>query len=209
MLRLNAPPLPIIDGLRLNAARRAVLRPGEVVECADGVRRALPRYFFRIDSHEQARAVFLAPEFRASEFIAVDVREAELLRTFPRFLPCAAAHLAAHLATLRTRWGSYVHIATNGGYRSPAHAASGGLSAHAWGTAANIYRVGDDRITGRNLVVRYRREVAETLPALWTRPFGYTKGKTTDHLHLDLGYLAVTPRDVAAVEPSEDDGAER
>jgi len=36
-----------------------------------------------------------------------------------------------------------VFISANGGYRSPAHQIGGAKSIHAWGTAANVYRIGD------------------------------------------------------------------
>ena len=35
-----------------------------------------------------------------------------------------------------------MHIAVNGGYRSPGHKMSSNATAHMWGTAADIYRIG-------------------------------------------------------------------
>jgi hypothetical protein len=192
--------------MNLDAARRALLRPGERVLCDDGAERPLPRFFYRVDSEQQARAVYLAPFIRVSELVDVDLREAELLRRYPRYLPAAASLLAAHLSTLRMQWDTYVHVATNGAYRSPAHEANGERpSAHCWGTAANIYRIGGDWLQTRKLITKYRRSVAETLPALWTRPYGVTRGKTSDQLHLDLGYLTVNPRTWTKAEGSDSD----
>jgi hypothetical protein len=52
----------------------------------------------------------------------VDVREVEAMRTFPRYVPCAVALLATALEVFRAEVGTFVHIAANGGYRSPGHA---------------------------------------------------------------------------------------
>ena len=72
------------------------------------------------------------------------MREAPLLHGFPRYVPCALVLLAGALSIFRDRVGTLVHVAANGGYRSPAHGRSRAASAHCWGTAANIYRVGDE-----------------------------------------------------------------
>ena len=86
----------------------------------------------------------LTPNFGLWEFIDVDVREAEPLRRFPRYVPCAVTLLARALERFRDHVGTFVHVAANGGYRSPAHALTAHASPHCWGTAANIYRIGDD-----------------------------------------------------------------
>ena len=32
-------------------------------------------------------------------------------------------------------------------------------------------------------------------PGAWTRPFGFHRGQTDDHLHIDLGYIVSVPRE--------------
>jgi hypothetical protein len=71
----------------------------------------------------------------------------------------AVAHLAAHLSVLRQHLGTFVHVAANGGYRSPAHALSSPASVHAWGTAANIFRIGDDLLDSEATIGRYTEVV--------------------------------------------------
>jgi hypothetical protein len=141
-----------------------------------------------------ARATSLAPFVGAYELIAVDVREAAPLRAFPRYLPLAVTHLAAHLSVLRQFLGTFVHVAANGGYRSPAHGVNEPGSVHAWGTAANLYRIGDDFLDSRDSIDRYSEVVRRVLPAVWCRPWGRQPGGTIDHLHLDLGRVVVPPR---------------
>jgi hypothetical protein len=79
-------------------------------------------FFYEVDSWQTAQQIQLAEDFALWEFLTVDVREAEPLRTFPRYIPCAITALAAHLQVLRREIGTFVHIAANGGYRSPSHA---------------------------------------------------------------------------------------
>lgn len=190
--------LPVVDGLDLPDELRALLRPGEPVAAGEGRKVALPRWFYEIDSWETARRTMLAPYFGLYELVAVDVREAAPLRRFPRHVPLALAHLAAHLSALRQHLGTYVHVAANGGYRSPAHALaaapSGELSPHCWGTAANLYRIGGDLLDGEEAIGRYTAVAAEALPAAWCRPWGRAPGGTIDHLHVDLGRYALEPR---------------
>ncbi|HEX2162340.1 MAG TPA: hypothetical protein VHM02_00170 [Thermoanaerobaculia bacterium] len=195
-------PLPVVDGLELPDELRRLLRPGEPVADAAGRRWRLPRWFYEIESWQVAKETQLAPYFMLHELIAVDVREPAPLRAFPRYVPLAITHLAAHLSALRQHLGTYVHVAANGGYRSPAHPAGEAASVHRWGTAANLYRVGDDCLDSEATVGRYAEIVRRVLPAAWCRPWGRRPGETIDHLHLDLGRVRVAPRDVA--EESDD-----
>lgn len=190
--------LPVVDGLELPDEVRRLLRPGEPAADAEGREVPLPRWFYEIDTWETARRVKLAPYFGLYELISIDVREAPRLRRFPRYVPLALAHLAAHLSALRQQLGTYVHVAANGGYRSPAHGLaagpSGELSPHCWGTAANLHRVGDDRLDSEAAIGRYAALVREALPGAWCRPWGREPGATIDHLHLDLGRYVLEPR---------------
>jgi hypothetical protein len=138
----------------------------------------------------------LATHFLLWEFIQVDVREAPALRTFPRYVPCAITLLAVCLERFREAVGTLVHISANGGYRSPSHRFSKNATPHAWGTAANIYRIGDTYLDNRNAIERFSLIARETLPGVWTRPYGAPTGYSEDHLHLDLGYVLSVPRDV-------------
>jgi hypothetical protein len=186
--------MPIVDACALDPARRTALRPEEMVRDDAGRLSALPRYFFEVPSWEAARHTELAPNFTVSEFIDVDMHEAEALRTYPRYLPCATALLAAVLALLRQEIGQPVHIAANGGYRSPAHARSRRASVHAWGTAANIYRIGDEWIDTQAAIERYAATLAKVCPAAWVRPYGRGAGEADDHLHVDVGSVTFVPR---------------
>jgi hypothetical protein len=155
----------------------------------------LPRYFYEIVSWEQARETYLSPHFTVSEFIHTDVREAPPLRVFPRYIPCATALLAVALEQFREAVGTYVYIGANGGYCSPRHAGTGGASPHCWGTAANVYRIGDTYLDTPEVIARYAGIAHEVLPTVWTRPLGPGPDLTDDHLHLDLGYVVSVPRE--------------
>jgi hypothetical protein len=188
-------PLPVIDGIELDKEHRAVLRPDDCLEDREGRARRLPRFFYEVDSWQTAQQVQLSEHFALWEFLTVDVREAEQQRTFPRYIPCAVTALAAHLEVFREVVGTFVHIAANGGYRSPRHALTTHASTHCWGTAANIYRVGDDFLDTKDKIEKYARIADKSLPGWWTRPYGNEKGLADDHLHIDLGYLLLVPRE--------------
>lgn len=193
-------PLRIVDGLALPATVREALRPGELLTDRQARKRRLPRYFYEVDSWQTALELPLAPHFMLWELIGVDVRETPPMRTFPRYVPCAVTLLAAHLQAVRDAVGTFVHIAANGGYRSPAHALTRFASTHCWGTAANIYRIGDDALDTRERIERYAGIIRERLPAIWIRPFGSEDGEADDHLHLDLAYAVAVPHDAGSEE---------
>jgi hypothetical protein len=193
-------PLRVVDGRSLPDEVRRALRPGETLKDRDGRVRRLPRWFYEVESWAQALELPLAPHFMLWEFITVDVREAPPQRVFPRWVPCAVTLLAAHLEVLRGAVGTYIHVAANGGYRTPGHALSTHASAHCWATAANIHRIGDDDLDSQARIGRYARVVAEVLPHAWVRPYGSGIGQADDHLHLDLGYTTVVPRDAPSDE---------
>jgi hypothetical protein len=200
----GALPLAVVDGQALDEAYQSVLRPGELVADAAGVTRMLPRFFYEVPSWEAAMDIRLAPHFRLAEFIGVDVREAEPMRFFPRYVPCAVSLLAAHLELFRQNVGTYVHITANGSYRSPAHALGAIISPHNWATAADIYRIGDDFLNKRPTLERYAKIAKELLPTCWIRPIGSSPGEADDHLHLDIGYATLVPRE--ATGEDEDTG---
>lgn len=191
----NGLPLRVVDGRRLSKEYRDLLNPDGLMCDAQGRARRLPRYFYEIPSWEVAVQTRLAPHFYLWEFIQVDVREASALRLFPRYVPCAVTLLAACLEQFREAVGTFVHIAANGGYRSPGHARSNNASTHCWGTAVNIYRIGDSFLDSREAIERYAAAAREVLPGVWTRPYGTSAGFADDHLHLDFGYVNAVPRD--------------
>ncbi len=193
----GALPLPIVDGLELPSSVRAVLCPEEALVDVNGVHRRLPRYFYRIDSWKTALDLDVSPHFKLWEFIGVDVREHTLQRLFPRYVPCAVTLLAAHLEVLRDGLGSYVHIAANGAYRSPSHELTRAASMHCWGTAANIYRVGDEWYNDRDSIERATSRIRGLMPSLWIRPYGSGIGFANDHVHVDIGYAMLQPREVS------------
>ena len=200
----DATVLKMVDGTTLGAEYRAILRPGELMRDRARKLRRLPRFFYEIPSWDVALDTQLAPHFQLWEFINVDVRETELLRaSWPRYIPCAVSLLAAYLELLRMEVGTYVHVAANGGYRSPSHKFSGHASPHLWGTAANIYRIGDDWLDDEKNITRYGRIAQRVLPGIRALPWGHGVGETDDQLHLDLGYTVVVPSDAPGEEDSE------
>jgi hypothetical protein len=185
-----------IDGLRLVEEYRALLRPGESEAGATGTVHRLPRFFCEIGSWEEAHEVRLAPHFTLAELMLVDCREARLLLSqFPHYVPCAILLLARFLEDFRREVDAPVFISANGGYRSPAHQIGGAKSIHAWGTGANIYRIGDTFLCEARSIEKYRTIAASLSSAVFVRPFGSERGQTDDHLHIDLGFASLTPRE--------------
>ena len=203
MLESGPLPLRLVDALELGAELRDALRPGEVLEAEQGREQTLPRFFYEVPSWKAANEIQLTPHFQLAELLRVDVREAEPLRSFPRYVPCAITLLAMALELLRQAAGSPVYVAANGGYRSPSHGLTHGASPHCWGTAANIYRIGDDFLDSQSSIQEYGEMAKAALPGGWVRPFGRGDGFVDDHLHLDIGYATVTPHDA----PADDRGA--
>lgn len=190
----GAPGLRVVDGCSLDPPYREALRPGERVEEAGerGVR--LPRYFFEIASWQEALDTPFTEHFHAFEFLDTDLREAKVLQTFPRYLPCAVVAFAAALEQFRAAVGGPVRIAANGGYRSPSHALSLPTSPHLWGAAADVYRIGRDYLDDLDRIRHYAGIARQAMPGVWVRPVGDEPGTSFDHLHVDLGYLSRVPR---------------
>lgn len=196
-------PLRLVDGLTLSEPLRRTHRPDEVVEVEGGARRRLPRYFYEVPSWAAAVETDLTEHFALYEFVSVDVRESAAARAWPRYVPCAVTLLAAHLEVLRVGLGERVLIAANGAYRSPGHGVDAGrpLSPHHWGTAVDLYRIGETWLEDEATIDRFRARVQALLPGVWIRPSGEDPGATDDHLHLDLGYVLTVPRDAPDETP--------
>ncbi len=188
-------PLPLVLADDLPPEWRELLRPGQVLKDVSGRARVLPSAFLRVDSWQQALQTSLTPNFKAWELIGVDVRETMLARSFPRYVPCAVVFLATALELFRLEVGTYVHVAANGGYRSPRHALTRHASRHCWGTAANIYRIGDTWLDSREEIEKYAAIARRVIPGVWVRPYGLEDGEADDHLHIDIGYTVFDPVD--------------
>src|SRR5437763_16303835 len=135
--------IKVVDAFDLDDELRTLLKPGEMLRDEHGRRHRLPRYFYEIPTHEDATQIRLTHHFGINEFILVDLRESPRLQQFPRYVPCAVRMLAFFLEQFRAAVGASMHIAVNGGYRSPAHKMALTATAHMSGTGADIYRVGN------------------------------------------------------------------
>src|SRR5438309_9059871 len=188
--------LRAIDGMRLPNEYHVLLRPGESEADINGTVHRLPRFFYEIASWQEAHEVRLAPHFTLAELMLVDCREVRLLLVqFPHYVPCATVLLATLLEDFRREVDAPVFISANGGYRSPTHQIGGANSIHAWGTAGNIYRVGDTFLSDARSIEKYGAIATSLGPAVFVRPFGPRQGQTDDHLHIDLGFASLTPRE--------------
>lgn len=188
--------LRIVDGVRLPVELRSALLPGGTLRDSYAHARKLPRFFYEIPSWEVAQQTRLTPHFALWELIQTDVREAEPLRGFPRYVPCAITLLATALQRLRDAVGGPVRLAANGGYRSPRHALTCRASLHCWGTAADIYCIGTTNLDTAELIEKYAAVAREVIPGVWTHSVGHNAEQTDDHLHLDLGFVVSVPHHV-------------
>src|ERR1700730_1822610 len=152
--------IKVVDAFDLDDELRMLLKPGEMLRDEHGRRHRLPRYFYEIPNHEAAVQIRLTQHFGINEFIIVDLKEAQRLQQFPRYVPCAVRLLAFFLEQFRAAAGAPVHIAVNGGYRSPAHKLSQNATPHMWGTAADIYRIGSTILKTREAIEKFN-EIAE------------------------------------------------
>ena len=192
---MNAELLHAADGFDLAQEYRVLLRPGEAETDFQGNVHKLPRFFYETRSWQEAHDIRLAPHFTLAELMLVDCREARLLlNQFPHYVPCAIVLLARFLEDFRREVDAPVFISANGGYRSPAHQISGAKSIHAWGTAADIYRVGDTFLNDAKSIQKFGSIATSLSRAVLIRPFGPEPGQTDDHLHIDLGFVSLTPR---------------
>ena len=192
---MNAELLHAVDGFDLAQEYRGLLRPGEAETDFQGNIHRLPRFFYEIGSWQEAHEIRLAPHFTLAELMLVDCREARLLLSqFPHYVPCAIVLLARFLEDFRCEADGPVFISANGGYRSPAHQIGGAKSIHAWGTAANIYRIGDTLLNDAKSIQKFGSIATSLSPAAFVRPFGPEREQTDDHLHIDLGFVSLTPR---------------
>lgn len=192
-------PLQIVDGLQLGARYREILRPGETVTVSNGMEHALPQYFYEVDSYETAKNTRLAAHFSMHEFLETDYKEADILQSYPKYVPVSITLTAAILELFRKKVGTFVRIATNGGYRSPQHALNSYMSPHCWGTAVNIYKIGSQHLDSKARIEKYSAMIGNVLPGVWVRSYGTEPGTVFDQLHMDLGYTTVSPHGIQEV----------
>ena len=190
--------LKVVDAFDLDDELRTILKPGEMVKDAQMRRHRLPRYFYEVPSHDFAMTTRLTTHFGLNEFILADLKEAPRLQQWPRYLPCAVRVLAFFLEQFRAAAGASVHVAVNGGYRSPSHKMSEAATPHMWGTAADIYRIGSTILKTKESIEKYN-EIAEDLSdEVHVLPYGHLTGLSADdHVHADLGYLTLIPREIS------------
>jgi Peptidase M15 len=190
--------LKVVDAFDLDDELRSVLKPGEMVRDEQGRRHRLPRYFYEIPSHDMALSTRLTPHFGINEFILSDLKEASRLQDYPKYVPCAVRLLAFYLEHFRAAAGASVHIAVNGGYRSPSHKLSRNASAHMWGTAADIYRIGSNILKSKEAIEKYNEIAEDVADEVSVLPYGHVTGRNADdHVHLDLGYITLVPREIS------------
>lgn len=190
--------IKVVDAFDLDDDVRSLLRPGEMVRDPQGRRHRLPRYFYEIESHEAAVGTPLTPHFGLNEFILIDLKEAARLQQFPRYVPCAVRLLAFYLEQFRTTVGASMHIAVNGGYRSPAHKLSIAATPHMWGTAADVYRIGTNILKTNELIEKFNIVAEDLSEDITVLPYGHATGTNADdHVHIDIGYVTLIPREIS------------
>lgn len=187
----QADAIRVVDGYELEEQYREVYRPGAFIQDEAGRYHQLPRFFLEVPSEEFARKLRLTPHFALDEFIRVDLRETELLRTFPRYVPVAVRVLAHYLERFRNECGETVNISVNGGYRSPQHDRPHRGDPHRWGVAVDIYRIGSTLINTRETHEHFSQLARKLGEEVNIGSIGEEGAK--DHLHLDLGYMVMTP----------------
>lgn len=199
--------LKVVDAVDLSPELRSVLRPGEMVRDLQGRLHRLPRYFYEVPSHEAAAAVDLTSHFSLNEFILTDLRETPVLQGWPRYIPCAVQILAFYLEQFRAAVGASVHVAVNGGYRSPAHQFALDATLHMWGTAADIYRIGSTILKSQETIEKFNAIAESVSDEIQVLPWGHQLGVSVDdHIHLDVGYMTLIPREISddtAEQPQE------
>ncbi|MDP9360081.1 MAG: hypothetical protein M3P29_01380 [Acidobacteriota bacterium] len=190
--------IKVVDAFDLDDELRSLLKPGEMVRDAQGRRHRLPRYFYEIPSHEAAVSIRLSQHFGLNEFTLVDLKEAPRLQQFPRYVPCAVRVLAFYLEQFRKDVSASVHIAVNGGYRSPSHKLSLNGTPHMWATAADIYRIGTTILKGKESIEKYNGIAEDLSDDIHVLAYGHVTGlNADDHVHVDLGYITVIPREIS------------
>lgn len=188
--------LRVVDGIELPEEYRQIYRPAEIATAADGLQKQLPRFFYEVPSKEAAWNTYLTPHFALGELLRIDLKEEELLRDYPRHVPCAIRVLATYLERFRDLCEAPVYISVNGGYRSVKHQGNRSLSPHSWGAGVDIYRIGSTMLDSQESIETYREKASRLGAEVTVYPYGHGPGEVDDHLHFDLGYLHLVPPEV-------------
>jgi hypothetical protein len=188
--------LRVVDGVDLPEPYLSIYQPGRWVRDTEGRKKRLPRYFYEIPEREMAWSTQLAPHFALGELLRVDLKEADSLRDYPRYVPCAVRILATYLERFRDLCEAPVFVSVNGGYRSPAHRGNRGVSAHSWAAGADIYRIGASILDDQASIEKYGELARRLGPEVIVYGYGHEPGTADDHLHLDLGFLHMVPREM-------------
>lgn len=191
--------LKVVDAFDLDDELRGLLKPGEMLKDAQQRRHRLPRYFYEVPDREAAMSIRLTHHFGLNEFLIVDLKEHPRLQQFPRYIPCAVRILAFYLEQFRQAAGASLHVAVNGGYRSPSHKLTAGTaSPHMWATAADIYRIGSHILKTKEAIEKYNEIAEDVSEDIQVLPYGHVTGANADdHVHLDLGYITLIPREIS------------
>ena len=59
--------------------------------------------------------------------------------------------------------------------------------------------MGSDWLSTRDQIERYAGIARRVSPSIWVRPYGGGIGEADDHLHIDIGYAWLEPRDSAGI----------
>ncbi len=67
-----------------------------------------------------------------------------------------------------------------------------------WGTAADIYRIGPTILNTREAIEKYNAIAERVSDDFFILPYGHVNGTNADdHVHLDLGFITVVPREIS------------
>lgn len=198
-LKVKAPSgviLDLVDSASSNNARLKQFRPNQAIRNG-----TLPRFYFSIHNFSELNTP-LTEHFRLIEFISDSEISEGLI--FPYFVPAAIIRLAQAIEGLRTKLGNEP-LKLSSGYRSPFHLMyrrdRDKKSAHRYGTAVDIVRVGSVGASNA-LLDKVNKAAFDDAVIPSNRPSGvsslgfeYTEslqemGGVPDHAHLDMGYIS-------------------
>jgi hypothetical protein len=67
-----------------------------------------------------------------------------------------------------------------------------------WGTAADVYRIGSNILKTKEAIEKYNDIAEDVSDEISVLPYGHVTGKNADdHLHLDVGYITLVPREIS------------
>ena len=67
-----------------------------------------------------------------------------------------------------------------------------------WATAADVYRIGTTILRGKESIDKYNGIAEDLSDDIHVLPYGHVTGlNADDHVHIDLGYITVIPREIS------------